>query len=94
MIENTLFPDQANRTNPAGQLRNNEGRPNYMKASRWAESMAHQFAFYRSILGRVLADQRSGSIDEMMENIKKYGWNHLIASDAAVDTAKSHRRVA
>lgn len=94
MIENTLFPDQANRTNPAGQLKNNEGRPNYMKASRWAESMAHQFAFYRSILGRVLADQRSGSIDEMMENIEKYGWNHLIASDAAVDTAKSHRRVA
>ena len=93
MIERTLFPHLAKRTNPAGQLKNNEGRPNYMKASRWAQSMAHHFTWFRSIYGRVLADQQSDSIDRMMQNIEENGFKHRIASTAAFETASAHPKV-
>lgn len=93
MTEQTLFPDMVQRTNPAGQLKNNEGRPNYMKASRWAQSMAHHFTFYRSVFGRVLADQQADSINRMMKNIRKHGFVHRVATSEAVATAKSHRQV-
>ena len=90
MIEQTLFP-HVNRTNPAGQLKNNEGKPGYMKASNWAVSITNNFAAMRSMLGRVLADQRSNSVDDIIAHIKKDGDNHRAASPGSVATAKSHR---
>jgi XTP/dITP diphosphohydrolase len=94
MPENTLYPHLAKRTNPAGQLYNNEGRPNYMEASRWAQSITHHFVWFRSLLGRTLADQQSQSIDDIMKKTKEVGFKgHRHASDAAVATAKSHRSV-
>ena len=41
MLERTLFPQLAPRTNHAGQLNNNEGKPGYMKVSHWAPSICN-----------------------------------------------------
>lgn len=91
MVERTLFPELAPRTNPAGQLKNNEGKPGYMEISRWATSITNYFHYMRSMLGRTLADQRSGSIEERIYRIKTEGDNHRFVSASALQTAKSHR---
>jgi len=91
MLERVLFPHLAQRTNPAGQLKNNEGKPNYMKASHWAPSITNYFWAIRSMLGRTLADQKASSIAERIEQLRMNGYGHRAASPGAVYTAKSHR---
>lgn len=93
MTERTLFPELADRTNPAGQLKNNEGKPGYMKTPHWAISITNYFYAMRSMLGRTLADQRASSINEIIQNIKENGDNRRIASQGSVETAKHHRSV-
>jgi len=89
MVEEAL--GLADRTNPAGQLKNDEGKPGYMKTPHWAVSITHYFYAMRSMLGRTLADQRASSIDERIAHIKSEGDNHRGASSNSVETAKSHR---
>ncbi|QQS43886.1 non-canonical purine NTP pyrophosphatase [Candidatus Roizmanbacteria bacterium] len=89
MVEEAL--GLADRTNPAGQLKNDEGKPGYMKTPHWAVSITHYFYAMRSMLGRTLADQRASSIDEIIANIKDDGDNHRAASPGSVATAKPHR---
>lgn len=89
MVEHTLC--LASRTNKAGQIRNDEGKPNFMTGSRWAPSMTHFFWHFRSLLGRAMADQRAGTIDDIIKNIKAKGHNHRKTSNSAFLTAKAHR---
>ncbi|MCA9371416.1 hypothetical protein KC726_00815 [Candidatus Woesebacteria bacterium] len=88
MIEKILF--NIERTNPAGFIKNNEGKPNFMAASRWSPTMIGLMWNFRSLFGRALADQRSDSIDELRRRIKQ-GYNHLQAGTAAQRTARAHR---
>jgi len=93
-LEEALFSELVHRVNPAGQLKNNEGKPNFMKVAHWAPSIVNYFAAYRALIGRTLADQQSMSIDERIEQINLHGYNsHRGHGVSAVNTANHHRGV-
>lgn len=93
-IEAVISPAIAKRRlNPAGSLRNVEGKPNYMRKGRYIHSVTDNFREQRMLAGRALADQEAGSISELRESITKQGYiaNHRYVSSTAAEIASAHR---
>ncbi len=81
------------RVNPAGDLKNVEGKPNYMEKSRSIQSIVQNLWNARMFGGRGLADQNSTSIADLRNWIAKRGHtNHREATAASNGIAKEHRR--
>jgi XTP/dITP diphosphohydrolase len=93
-IEAVMADDiAARRLNPAGSLRNVEGKPNYMRKGRYIHSITDNFREQRMLAGRALADQEAHSISELRENISRLGYiaNHRYVSSTAAEIASAHR---
>lgn len=80
------------RRDPAGRLKQVEGKPNYMKKDRSKNSVVDAWLSQRMLAGRALADQRSLSISQLRRNIAAYGHgNHRVVTSDAYVIANAHR---